>query len=431
MCAQRVLAVILGGGAGSRLYPLTRERAKPAVPLGGRYRLIDIPISNCLNSGINRMFVLTQYLSASLNRHISQTYNNMGLFTRGWVQILAAEQSPGVSVEEAWYQGTADAVRKQLRELESAGADEFLILSGDHLYRMDYQDFLRRHRESGADVTIAVQPVGVEEAPRLGILATNQEGQIINFDEKQSDPVKLEAFKHPDNPEKPFLASMGIYIFNRQVMFDLLNSVSESDFGKNIIPEAIRRYRVVSFVFEGFWADIGTIRSFYDINLLLTVPGQPFSFYDENHPIYTHPRFLPPTRVDDCQIEHVLISEGCKLRKAMVSSSVIGVRSSVGADTRVVRTLMMGADYYDNEDYCDPSGICHEIPIGIGPGCNIEGAILDKNVRIGRNVVIRPHQPDENQIYPPGAPPGKELYVIRDGIVVVPKNTEIPDGTVI
>jgi len=428
---QRVLAVILGGGAGSRLYPLTRERAKPAVPLGGHYRLIDIPISNCLNSGINQMFVLTQYLSASLNRHISQTYNNMGLFTRGWVQILAAEQSPGIPVEEAWYQGTADAVRKQLREIESVGANEILILSGDHLYRMDYRDFLRRHRESGADVTIAVQPVAAEEAPRLGILAIDQEGQVVNFEEKQSDPLKLQAFKVADNPTKPFLASMGIYIFNRRVLFDLLNTIPESDFGKHIIPEAIRQYKVMSFIFEGFWADIGTIRTFYDVNLLLTLPGQPFSFYDEEHPIYTHPRFLPPSRIDDCQLEHVLISEGCTLRKAMINYSVIGVRSVIGPDTRIVRTLMMGADYYENDEYCDPSGVCHEIPLGIGPGCNIEGVILDKNVRIGRNVVIRPHQPDENQIYPPGAPPGKELYVIRDGIVVIPKNTEIPDGMVI
>lgn len=428
---QRVVAVILGGGAGSRLYPLTRERAKPAVPLGGHYRLIDIPISNCINSGINQMFVLTQYLSASLNRHISQTYNNMGLFTRGWVQILAAEQAPGIPVEEAWYQGTADAVRKQLRELESVGASEFLILSGDHLYRMDYRDFLRRHRESGADVTIAAQPVSAEEAPRLGILAVDQEGQIVNFEEKQSDPLKLQAFMLPDSPGKPFLASMGIYIFNRQVLFDLLTSIPESDFGKHIIPAAIRRYKVMSFIFEGFWADIGTIRTFYDVNLLLTLPGRPFSFYDEEHPIYTHPRFLPPSRIDDCQIEHVLISEGCILRKAMISYSVIGVRSAVGPDTRIVRTLMMGADYYENDQHCDPSGVCHEIPLGIGPGCNIEGAILDKNVRIGRNVVIRPHQPDENLVYPPGAPPGKELYVVRDGIVIIPKNTEIPDGTVI
>lgn len=431
MPTQNVLAVILGGGAGTRLYPLTRERAKPAVPIGGKYRLIDIPISNCLNSGINKMFVLTQYLSASLNRHISWTYNNMGVFSGGWVQILAAEQAPGLSKDEAWYQGTADAVRKQLIEIEQMPADEILILSGDHLYRMDYRLFLQRHRETEADVTIAVQPVLPEEAPRLGILAADAEGRIVRFEEKPSDPAVLESLRSGNDAAKPFLASMGIYIFKRQVLFDLLTASAESDFGGHIIPEAIHHCRVFSFVFEGFWADIGTIRTFYDMNLLLTKPGLPFSFYDEEYPIYTHARFLPPTRIDDCQLTQVLISEGCVLRKAVINEAVIGVRSRVGPDTRVVRTLMMGADYYDNEQFCDPSGKCHEIPLGIGPGCNIEGAILDKNVRIGRNVVIRPHEPSENLVYPPGSRPGKELYVIRDGIVVVPKNTAIPDGMVI
>jgi glucose-1-phosphate adenylyltransferase len=423
--------MILGGGAGTRLYPLTRERAKPAVPLGGRYRLIDIPISNCLNSGINQMFVLTQYLSVSLNRHISWTYNNLGLFSRGWVQILAAEQAPGLSETEAWYQGTADAVRKQLREIETVGADEILILSGDHLYRMDYRKFLQRHRESRADVTLAVQPVSAEDAPRLGILGTDAEGQILTWEEKQSDPTVLESLESSGNPEKPYLASMGIYIFDRKVLQSLLNNVSESDFGKHIIPEAIRAYRVMAHTFEGFWADIGTIRSFYDVNMMLTQPDLPFSFYDEQYPIFTHPRFLPPTRIDDCQLTHVLVSEGSKLHKSVISESVIGVRSIIGPNTRVVRTMMMGADYYDNEERCDPSGRCHAIPLGIGAGCNIEGAILDKNVRIGKNVVIRPHKPDENLVYPPGSPPGKELYVVRDGIIVIPKNTEVPDGTVI
>jgi len=431
MSTQNVLAMILGGGAGTRLYPLTRERAKPAVPLGGRYRLIDIPISNCLNSGINQMFVLTQYLSVSLNRHISWTYNNLGLFSRGWVQILAAEQAPGLSEAEAWYQGTADAVRKQLREIETVGADEILILSGDHLYRMDYRKFLQRHRESRADVTLAVQPVSAEDAPRLGILGADAEGRIVTWEEKQSDPTVLKSLESSGSSEKPYLASMGIYIFDRKVLQSLLNTVSEPDFGKHIIPEAIRTYRVMAYTFEGFWADIGTIRSFYDVNMMLTQPDLPFSFYDEQYPIFTHPRFLPPTRIDDCQLTHVLVSEGGKLHKSVISESVIGVRSIIGPNTRVVRTMMMGADYYDNEERCDPSGRCHAIPLGIGAGCNIEGVILDKNVRIGKNVVIRPHEPDENLVYPPGSPPGKELYVVRDGIVVIPKNTEVPDGTVI
>jgi glucose-1-phosphate adenylyltransferase len=426
-----VLAVILGGGAGKRLYPLTRERAKPAVPLGGKYRLVDIPISNCLNSGINRIFVLTQYMSASLNRHISWTYNNLGIFSRGWVQILAAEQSLELATGEAWYQGTADAVRKQLIEIETAGAEEVLILSGDHLYRMDYEPYIRYHREKGADVTIAVQPVTPAQAPRLGILAVDEQGAIVRFAEKPSDPALLASLKSRDDPLKPYLASMGIYVFNRQVLYDMLTHCSDPDFGLHIIPHAIEDHNVYGYTFEGFWADIGTIRAFYEVNLLLTHPGMPFSFYDERYPIFTHPRFLPPVRVDECRLEHVLISEGCQLCQATISESVVGVRSIIDCQARVRRTLMMGADYYDGEGLTDPSGGRHNIPLGIGAGCDIEGAILDKNVRIGANVTIRPHNPDENISYPPGCARGKEMYVIQDGIVVIPKNTEIPPGTVI
>jgi glucose-1-phosphate adenylyltransferase len=428
---DNVLAVILGGGAGTRLYPLTRERAKPAVPLGGQYRLIDIPISNCLNSDINHIYVLTQYLSASLNRHISWTYNNTGMFSRGWVQILAAEQAPGMTLEQAWYQGTADAVRKQLFEIEQVGAEEVLILSGDHLYRMDYRSFVQYHRESGADVTIAVQPVSVAQAPRLGILKTDDAGEVVRWAEKPSDPALLASLKSGDNPDEPYLASMGIYVFNRHVLRNMLAGCLDPDFGKDIIPQAIDCCRVQAYVFDGFWADIGTIRSFYEVNLLLTHPGLPFSFYDENYPIFTHPRFLPPSRVDHCQLEHVLVSEGCKLRRAAISESVIGVRSIVGPNTRIKRTLMMGADYYDSDDLVAPNRRQHSIPVGIGEGSEIEGAILDKNVRIGKNVVIRTHDANEDLCYPPECSPGKEMYVIRDGIVVIPKNTEIPEGTVI
>lgn len=428
---HNVLVVVLGGGAGTRLYPLTRERAKPAVPLGGKYRLVDIPISNCLNSGLNRIFVLTQYLSASLNRHISWTYNNLGIFTRGWVQILAAEQSPGLGMEEAWYQGTADAVRKQLIEIQAAGGDVVLILSGDHLYRMDYQAFLQNHYDSGADVSIAVQPVTAAQAPQLGILATNDQGEITAFAEKPSDPAVLASLQSRDDPGKPYLASMGIYIFNRDALFDLLIRHPEPDFGLDIIPAAISECKVVAYTFTGFWADIGTIRSFYEVNLLLAHPSMPFSFFDERYPIFTHPRFLPPVRVDNCTLSYALISEGCQLCEATIGESVIGVRSIVGCNTRISRTLMMGADYYDDEDMTEPSGLQHKIPLGIGKECEIEGAILDKNVRIGNGVTIRPHEPDENVTYPPGSPRGQELYVIRDGIVVIPKNTELPDGTVI
>ena len=428
---EKTLAVILGGGTGTRLYPLTRERAKPAVPVGGKYRLIDIPISNCLNSGLTHIFVLTQYLSASLNRHIAWTYGDLGLFARGWVQILAAEQAPGVTPEQAWYQGTADAVRKQLFEIEQINADDILILSGDHLYRMDYRDFVNHHRASGADLSIAVQPVTRAQAPRLGILATDEQGFVTEWAEKPSDPAVLDALKSGNDPDKPYLASMGIYLFRGELLRRMLHQFPEPDFGKHIIPRSIECCKVNAFVFDGFWADIGTIRSFYEVNLLLTHPGMPFSFYDEEYPIFTHPRFLPPSRIDDCALEHVLIAEGCRMHEATVRESVIGVRSIIGHNSRVTRTMMMGADYYDSDDLVDLSGTRHQIPIGIGDRCEIQGAILDKNVRIGENVIVRPHDPDENEVYPPDSKPGQELYVIKDGIVVIPKNSEIPPGMVI
>lgn len=428
---HNVLSIILGGGAGSRLYPLTRERAKPAVPVGGKYRLIDIPISNSLNSGITRIFVLTQYLSASLNRHISWTYNNLGIFSRGWVQILAAEQAPGLANADAWYQGTADAVRKQMTEIRNVDADEILILSGDHLYRMDYGPFVEHHRACGADLTIAVKPVTPTEAPRLGILATDKDGWIVDFAEKPSEPALLESLKSRDDSDQPYLASMGIYVFSRQTLLNMLTQNQDPDFGLHLIPEAIRCCKTSAYVFDGFWADIGTIRSFYEVNLLLTLPGLPFSFYDERHPIFTHPRFLPPTRIDDCDLTNVLVSEGAQLNEADIQESVIGVRSIVGPGTRLSRTMVMGADYYEDGPPADPSGKRHGIPLGIGRDCDIEGAILDKNVRIGDHVTIRPRAPTENAVYPPDSAPGTELYVIRDGIVVIPKNSEIPSGTVI
>lgn len=428
---EKALAVILGGGTGSRLYPLTRERAKPAVPVGGKYRLIDIPVSNCLNSGLGHIFVLTQYLSASLNRHIAWTYSNIGRFSRGWVQILAAEQGLETVPELDWYQGTADAVRKQLFEIQQVGAEDILILSGDHLYRMDYGPFVDHHRATGADLSIAVQPVNAAQAPRLGILAADRDSTITDWAEKPSDPEVLESLRSNDDPQKPYLASMGIYVFRRGILYDMLGQYPDPDFGKHIIPRVLECCRVSAFVFEGFWADIGTIRSFYEVNLLLTHPGAPFSFYDREFPIFTHPRFLPPSRVDDCQLHHVLISEGCSIRRSRISDSVIGVRSVVDASAHLTRTLMLGADYYDNEQLTAPSGKQHSIPMGIGEGSEIEGAILDKNVRIGKNVTIRPHSPDANATYPPDSRPGEEMYVIRDGIVVIPKNTEVPDGTVI
>jgi glucose-1-phosphate adenylyltransferase len=296
---------------------------------------------------------------------------------------------------------------------------------------MDYQPFLDHHRALGADLSIAVQPVTAEQAPRLGILGLDEQGFIREWVEKPSDPVVLKGLRSGDDPERPYLASMGIYIFRGDLLRRLLNQIAEPDFGEHIVPQAISCCKVSAFVFDGFWADIGTIRSFYEVNLLLTHPGMPFSFYDEAYPIFTHPRFLPPTRVDNCKLEHVLVAEGCKVRRASISESVLGVRSVIGANTRVVRTMMMGADYYDTGDMVDPSGKLRPIPLGIGEGSQIEGAILDKNVRIGAKVTVRSHPPGTDLTYPPGCKPGEEMYVIRDGIVVIPKNSEIPPGTVI
>jgi glucose-1-phosphate adenylyltransferase len=427
---QDALAVILGGGAGTRLYPLTRERAKPAVPLGGKYRLIDIPISNCLNSGLNYIFALTQYLSASLNRHISWTYNNIGPFSRGWVQILAAEQTPGSKMAEMWYQGTADAVRKQVTEIEAVGAENIIILGGDHLYRMDYRKFIGFHLQSGADVTVGAQPVTAEQAPSLGILATDHSGHIKNWVEKPR-PDALPSLASGDDPDRPYLASMGIYVFKWKVLKQLLGQSIEPDFGHHIIPAAIERHSVYAYTFDGFWADIGTIRSFFEVNLMLAQPDSPFRFYDEHMPIYTHPRFLPPVLATRCDLENVLLSEGCELCGATISNAVIGVRSKIGCNTTIRNTMMLGADYDDNKQLTEPSGKQYSIPLGIGEDCRIEGAILDKNVRIGNGVTIHQHSPGEDLKVPADCPRGQELYVIRDGIVVIPKNTEIPDGTVI
>jgi glucose-1-phosphate adenylyltransferase len=410
-----ILGVILGGGRGSRLYPLTRDRSKPAVPILGKYRLIDVPISNCINSGIHRVAVLTQYNSVSLHRHIARTYV-FDNFHRGWVQILAAEQTPD---SDAWYQGTADAVRKQLGEIRSTGAEYVLILAGDHLYRMDYRELARFHWDHQADITVAVQPVRREEVSRLGILKRTPDGRIVDFVEKPNDPAVQTAFVSRDDPERPFLGSMGIYLFKTRVLFNLLESTTDDDFGGEVIPKAIGKLEVFGFDFEGYWEDIGTIRSFYETNLALAKPNPPFSLHDPDHPIYTHPRFLPGSVIDGATLHNVLIGEGCRVRRANICDSVIGLRSIIGDDVAIDRTIMMGADYYDPVGYAPAGGI----PMGIGDGCQIEGAILDKNVRLGPGVIIRP--------YPVGTEIDGDAWVVRDGIVVIPKRTILPAGTVI
>lgn len=409
-----VLGVIMGGGRGSRLHPLTAPRSKPAVPIAGKYRLIDIPISNCINSGIYRVAVLTQFNSVSLHRHITQTYN-FDFFHTGWVQIWAAEQTPQ---SMGWYQGTADAVRKQLFEIQATEAEYVLILAGDHLYRMDYSTLAEYHWEKDADITVAVQPVARSEAHRLGILKREADGRISAFVEKPKDPAVQDHFVSRDDPERPLLGSMGNYLFKTKVLIDLLKyHLRHDDFGGEIIPESIDSHEVYGFDFDGYWEDIGTIRSFYETNLQLTQPNPPFNFYDPQAPIYTHARFLPGSTVEDSEFKEVLIAEGCNIRKAEIKHSIIGIRSQIAEGTVIRDSILMGADYYPAEK---PRG---HLPIGIGRNCHIECAILDKNVRIGDNVTIHP--------FPRGQDSDHELYCVRDGIVVIAKDTEIPSGTTI
>ncbi|GAB4417747.1 MAG: glucose-1-phosphate adenylyltransferase [Anaerolineales bacterium] len=407
-----VLGVIMGGGRGSRLYPLTKLRSKPAVPIAGKYRLIDIPISNCINSNIHRIAILTQFNSVSLHRHISNTYN-FDAFHTGWVQVLAAEQT----MESAdWYQGTADAVRKQLFEIQSTGAEYVLILAGDHLYRMDYAEMAEYHWLKNADITVAVQPVAKRDAVRFGLLKREEDGVISDFAEKPKDPAVQKKFISRDDEEYPFLGSMGIYMFNTRVLIDLLTYYpSYDDFGGDIIPQAINSHRVFGFDFDGYWEDIGTIRSFYETNLALASANPPFNFYDPKLPIYTHARFLPGSLVVDSVLKDVLIADGCRVQQAEITHSVIGIRSQVSAGTRIKDCIVMGADYYDVDT------TPHHIPIGIGQNCVLEGAILDKNARIADNVVIQPFPQDTDL--------DKGNWFVRDGIVVVPKDVEIPAGT--
>ncbi|HET59907.1 MAG TPA: glucose-1-phosphate adenylyltransferase [Chloroflexi bacterium] len=410
---SNILALILGGGAGTRLYPLTQQRAKPAVPIAGKYRLIDIPISNCINSEVNYIAVLTQFLTVSLHRHISRTYN-FDNFSKGWVQIWAAEQTLAGA---EWYQGNADAVRKQINEIESARCAYTMILSGDHLYRMDYRELADFHWSHDADVTIAVQPVKKEEASRFGILKTEKDDRISAFAEKPKDPKLLKSLVSSDDPDQPYLCSMGIYFFKTDVLIELLQENSQEDFGKHIIPYAIETKNTFGYRFDGYWEDIGTMRSFYDTNLQLAAKDPNINFFDPNTPIYTRSRFLPGTTVENCTIQKALIADGCRIEDSVIRNSVIGLRSLIGTGSYISRSIIMGLDYYDSPDI-QPEGTP---PLGVGDGSQITGAILDKNVRVGRNVVIRE--------FPRGTEIDHELYYVRDGIVVIPKGAILPDGT--
>ena len=410
---EDILAVIMGGGRGARLYPLTKLRAKPAVPIAGKYRLIDVPISNCINSGIYRIAVLTQFHSVSLNRHITRTYR-FDNFHSGWVQVLAAEQT---LQSDDWYQGTADAVRKQIREILASDASYVLILAGDHLYRMDYAAMARFHWDHEADITVAVQPVSAHEASRLGILKSGEDSRITAFVEKPKDPKVQAQFVSRADPERPFLGSMGIYLFKTQVLVDLLSNFPDhDDFGSDVIPNAIRTHAVYGYNFDGYWRDIGTIRAFYETNLELASPEAQFSFFDAERPIYTNPRILAGSFVQDSILKDVQLSEGCRIEKARITNSIIGLRTQVGPGTRIKDTILMGADYYSN-----PAIKSGDVPIGIGPNCIIEGAIIDKNVRIGEGVVIKP--------FPRGTEIDAGTWVVQDGIVVIPKDTTILPNT--
>mgnify|MGYP000069244178 CR=1 FL=1 len=423
-----VLAIILGGGQGTRLFPLTKDRAKPAVPLAGKYRLVDISVSNCINSGITRIYVLTQFNSASLNRHISRTYQ-FGPFLEGFVDILAAEQT---LENRNWFQGTADAVRRGWRHFEQWRAETYLILAGDHLYRMDYRAFLVHHERTRADVTLSVVAVEEERASDLGLLKIDAGGWVVEFREKPTgaalQEMRTDTAQIGLSPEeaarRPYLASMGIYVFRKSVLRELLEGYPQYvDFGREIIPEAIRRYRVQAYLFDGYWEDIGTIRAFYEANISLTLPVPKFNLYDPDAPIYTHPRYLPPAKIRDCRIHDCLIADGSILNGAELIQCVIGVRSRIERGARLVRTIVMGADFYQTLEEM-AADRARGIPIvGIGEGTEIVGAIIDKNARIGAGVRIvnadgREHADGEG-------------WYIRDGIVVVPRYAIIPDGTVI
>ena len=363
------LALILGGGAGTRLYPLTKQRAKPAVPIAGSYRLVDIPISNCLNSGIQKIYILTQYNSVSLHRHITQTYQ-FGLFSNGWVQILAAEQT---SRSVDWYQGTADALRKQRTELETVAPRNFLILSGDHLYRMDYDAFVRAHREAEADVSVAVLPVARRDAGRFGIVETDARRRIVKFHEKPTDEALLDRLATYPDAERPYLGSMGVYVFRAQSLYQLLDTNPGSDFGKDIIPASLASCRVTAYPFDGYWEDIGTIRAFYDANLALMEPHPLFDFHDAERPIYTHPRFLPAALVEgDCRLNRTLLAPGARVVGSEIDHSIVGVRSQIGPACRLAHTIMMGADFFESEADKAANSAAGRPNVGIGANSVIE-----------------------------------------------------------
>ncbi|MDQ6789022.1 MAG: glucose-1-phosphate adenylyltransferase [Acidobacteriota bacterium] len=425
---DNVVAVILGGGAGSRLFPLTQERSKPAVPLAGNYRLIDVPVSNCINSGVMQIFVLTQYNSASLNRHISRTYR-FSSFSTGFVEVLAAEQRPD---SPQWFQGTADAVRQMLPHLRDWRVDTLLILSGDHLYRMDYRKFLARHFETEADITVSVVPCLPEETSGFGLLKSDENGKIIEFKEKPKDDA-LESMRvdttsfgltASEAEKRPFLASMGIYVFNYARLVELLDEdKSRFDFGGEIIPAAIEKLNVQAHFFKDYWEDIGTIRAFYEANLDLASPLPKFNFFDTEAPIYTRSRYLPPSKLHNCDIDNSMLSEGCILNGVYARNSIIGLRSRIDYGARIENSILMGADFFESFDEIQTNVERTTPHIGVGENSIISRAIIDKNARIGRNVRLINKAGIDNE------DGENSSYYIREGIIIVPKNAVIKDNT--
>jgi len=428
---KRVLAIILGGGAGTRLYPLTKLRAKPAVPLAAKYRLIDIPISNCINSEIQRIYVLTQFNSASLNRHIARTYGMAG-FSQGFVEVLAAQQTPE---SPSWFEGTADAVRKYMWLFAEWDVDQYLILSGDHLYRMNYMDFIQRHRDTKADITLSVVRVDESRASDFGLMKIDKSGRVVSFSEKPTgDALKamrvdttVLGLPRNEAKESPYLASMGIYVFEKQVLFNLLKRAPEqTDFGREILPASAKDYNVQAYLFKDYWEDIGTIEAFYNANLALTEqPDPPFSFYDEKAPIYTRSRYLPPTKLLDSRVVESMVGEGSILKECTIKRSVIGIRSRIETGCMIDNALLMGADYYESPLERAKTLESGKVPLGVGANTIIRRAIVDKNARIGRNVQIA----NKDRVTEGRR---EELgFVIENEIVVVIKNATIPDGTII
>lgn len=420
-----VIAVILGGGAGTRLYPLTAARSKPAVPIAGKYRLVDIPISNCINSNIHRMYVLTQFNSASLNKHIKNTYH-FSAFSAGFVDILAAEQTPD---NPGWYQGTADAVRQSLRHIKNNDFEYILILSGDQLYQMDFGVMLKNHIDKGADISIATIPVGDREAPEFGILKTDEEQFITSFIEKPKKDI-LSEWTSDTGPQmqqqgRNYLASMGIYIFNRKVMLDLLMEKfpDATDFGKEIIPSSINNHKVISYQYDGYWTDIGNIYSFFEANLALTEDVPDFNLFDSAHPVFTRARMLPPAKISGTTLEKTMIAEGCIILASRIENSVLGIRSRVGHGTTIVSSYLMGGDIYETIEQIEEYNHKGMPGMGVGERCYIKNAIIDKNARIGNDVRINGGSHLENFDH--------ELYTVKDGIVVVKKGAVLPDGFVI